>query len=435
MWTREELKTRAKVNLKKYYWMAFLVSLIFSIVSGFGGGNGGGSSSTSDYNSGSSYSSGYQGEYEYVPEVLQQAPDIVSKVPIGNGRSGNMAGLITGAVLGVALVFLVLGLVLSIFVVPVMEIGKNRFYMESRGLGESAGIGKLFWGFSNRYMNIVWTMFLRDLFVGLGYICCVIPGIYLSYCYYMVPYILSENPEMKPMEAMRLSKEMMEGHKFNTWVLELSFLGWILLGLLACCIGTWFVQPYYDATFAELYAVLRRPYGNRLAGFGVPDVVPSGSGFGTYVNPENVYDAGSQYGPNGGYDAGSQYNPNGSYNAGGQYDPNSSYNAGGQYDPNSSYNAGGQYDQNGSCSAGGQYNPNGGYTAGGQHNPNGINNGADGSDNSYNAGGQNSTEADGQTGENGTASAYSTEVSKSEGGPGNGYYLNGEFHPYTDDEK
>ena len=232
----------------------------------------------------------------------------------------------------------------------------------------------------------------------------------------MVPYILSENPEMKPMEAMRLSKEMMDGHKFNTWVLELSFLGWILLGLLACCIGTWFVQPYYDATFAELYAVLRRPFGNRLSGFGVPDVVPAGSGYGTYVNPDNVYDAGGQGNPNGGYNAGGQYDPNGGYNAGGQYDPNGGYNADGQGNPNGGYSTGGQYDPNGAYGAGSQNNPDAGYGAGGQY-------------------GQDITADPGQTGENGAESAYSTEVSKSEGGPGKGYYLNGEFHPYTDDEK
>lgn len=375
MWTREELKTRAKINLKKYYWVAFAVSLIFSIVSGFGGGSSGSSNSSSNYGSSvigqNEIGSYIQDDLDNLPGVLQQAPEIINKVPISSGRSGgNITGLLTGAFLGVALVLLVLGLAISIFVVPVMEVGKNRFYMESRGLGASAGVGKLFWGFSNRYLNIVWTMFLRDLFIGLGYILCVIPGVYLHYCYYMVPYILSENPEMKPMEAMSLSKEMMDGHKFNTWVLELSFLGWIFLGILACCIGTWFVQPYYDATFAELYAVLRRPYGGRLSGFGVPDVIPTESGFGTYVNPDHVYDAGG-------------------YNAAG-------------------YNAGGQYGQ-------GQ---NGGYNAGG-YNP--ADAGVNGDQN--------------QPADGGESFVNNVDVSRSEGGPGKGYYLNGEFHPYTDDEK
>lgn len=409
MWTREELKTRAKINLKKYYWAAFAVSLIFSVISGFGGGNSGGSIDSDNTSGYENFGAAVIGQDEIgnyihynvddLPGALQQTPDFINRIPISSGRSGgNIAGLLTGAFLGVAIVFLILGAVLSIFVIPVMEVGKNRFYMESRGLGTSAGVGKLFWGFSNQYLNIVLTIFLRNLFIGLGYILCVIPGIYLHYCYYMVPYILSENPEMKPMEAMSLSKEMMDGHKFNTWVLELSFIGWILLGVLACCIGTWFVQPYYDATFAELYAVLRRPYGGRLSGFGVPDVVPAGGGFGTYVNPDNVYDAG-------GYNAGGQYNQGqpGGYNAGDQYGQSQG-----------GHNAGGQYGQ----SQDGGYNT-GGYDAGGQYGQSqtGVN-------------GDGSQPADGAEG-----FVNNLDVSRSEGGPGKGYYLNGEFHPYTDDEK
>ena len=57
---------------------------------------------------------------------------------------------------------------------------------------------------------------------------------------------------MKTMEVLRLSKEMMDGQKWNAFVLGLSFLGWQLLGTLLCGIGTFFVQPYVDATFAEL---------------------------------------------------------------------------------------------------------------------------------------------------------------------------------------
>lgn len=131
--------------------------------------------------------------------------------------------------------------------------------MESRLKGQTAGFGKLLWGFSRHYLNIVLTMFLRDLIIVGGTFLCVLPGLYFAYCYYMVPYILAENPEMKPMEALRLSKQMMEGHKMNTWLLEMSFFGWMFMGAMACGVGTFFVLPYYYATFAELYAVLRAP--------------------------------------------------------------------------------------------------------------------------------------------------------------------------------
>ena len=50
---------------------------------------------------------------------------------------------------------------------------------------------------------------------------------------------------------------MMEGNKFRVFVLELSFIGWLILGTLLCGVGTIFVAPYIEATKAELYAVLR----------------------------------------------------------------------------------------------------------------------------------------------------------------------------------
>jgi len=65
-----------------------------------------------------------------------------------------------------------------------------------------------------------------------------------------------------------MSKDMMQGHKLRTWVLKLSFWGWWIIGGMACGIGTVLVYPYYDATFAELYAVLRNPFTNYLNGFG-----------------------------------------------------------------------------------------------------------------------------------------------------------------------
>ena len=100
-------------------------------------------------------------------------------------------------------------------------------------------------------------MFLRGLFESLWTLLLVIPGIYKHYEYYMIPYLLADNPEMEWHEAFRLSKEMMAGNKFDTFVLELSFIGWYLLGMLVCCIGGIFVNPYYEMTFVELYWVLR----------------------------------------------------------------------------------------------------------------------------------------------------------------------------------
>ena len=139
-----------------------------------------------------------------------------------------------------------------------MCIRDRRYFMDSAVMQQSAGIGRIFFAFGGgNYLNVVKTMFLKGLFEGLWSLLLVIPGIYKHYEYYMIPYLLADNPEMDRHEAFRLSKEMMDGNKFNTFVLELSFIGWYLLGILLCCIGGIFVNPYYEMTFVELYWVLR----------------------------------------------------------------------------------------------------------------------------------------------------------------------------------
>jgi uncharacterized membrane protein len=73
----------------------------------------------------------------------------------------------------------------------------------------------------------------------------------------MVPYILADNPNIGVKKAIALSNEMTMGHKYDIFVLDLSFIGWYLLGAIAFGIGIIFVFPYENATKAELYLVLR----------------------------------------------------------------------------------------------------------------------------------------------------------------------------------
>ena len=73
----------------------------------------------------------------------------------------------------------------------------------------------------------------------------------------MVPYIIKEHPEISGTQAISLSRQMMNGHKWNTFVLDLSFLGWHILSILTLGIlEIFFVTPYIQATDAELYKAL-----------------------------------------------------------------------------------------------------------------------------------------------------------------------------------
>lgn len=106
------------------------------------------------------------------------------------------------------------------------------------------------------YLNVVKVMLLTNLKIALGSL-LIIPGIYWSYCYMQVGYLMAENPYLTTCRAMELSKQMMDGEKWNTFVLQLSFIGWYLLCSITFGIGFIFLEPYVQATFAELYAALR----------------------------------------------------------------------------------------------------------------------------------------------------------------------------------
>ena len=101
---------------------------------------------------------------------------------------------------------------------------------------------------------MLWRAFLNFLW----FLLLIIPGIVAAYAYSMVPYILGDNPNIGYRRALQLSTEMTRGHKFHMFLLDLSFLGWLLLGVLALFIGVLFVMPYINASQAELYLMLRR---------------------------------------------------------------------------------------------------------------------------------------------------------------------------------
>lgn len=160
------------------------------------------------------------------------------------------------AAFGFVLIAMVVGVLFSVFVSNPVTVGKCRYFMESR-VG-NAPFSSLFSAFGGpAYRNVVKVMFMKNLFIFLWSLLFVIPGIYKAYQYRMVDYLMAENPYMTYQRALELSRQMTDGEKFNIFILELSFFGWLFLVALACGIGVFFVNPYIEATFAELYAALR----------------------------------------------------------------------------------------------------------------------------------------------------------------------------------
>ena len=169
--------------------------------------------------------------------------------------SGNLfnVGMITGLLAGIATVVILIVLVAKAFVGNLLKMGGYRFFI----LNQTAqpGIGTLLDGFrSGHYVNIVLTMFLRDLFTALWSLLLVVPGIVKHYEYLMVPYIIAENPAMDYKEAFQISKQMMDGEKMEAFIMDLSFLGWYLLSAVTCgLLAIFYVNPYVQASFAEMY--------------------------------------------------------------------------------------------------------------------------------------------------------------------------------------
>ncbi|MBQ8594763.1 MAG: DUF975 family protein [Oscillospiraceae bacterium] len=258
MWTRARIKQEAKNSLRRFgYWMPLLITFLTGLVSG---GMVTGNSSTSSITT--EYTSEYGGDLTpagfaaFIDEFFGEFFNEIGAA-FENFFSNPLIAMTT---IFVIVLGFVIGLVVafgwSAFVASPIIVGKNRYFMEHRAFDSK--FERLFWSFkSGRYMNVVKIMFWRELKIFLWSLLFVIPGIIKSYEYSMVPYILAENPQISSERAFELSKKMTHGEKWKIFVLDLSFIGWRILGVLCCGVGEIFLQPYVEATYAELYQVMR----------------------------------------------------------------------------------------------------------------------------------------------------------------------------------
>ncbi|SHO51894.1 DUF975 family protein [Anaerocolumna xylanovorans] len=105
----------------------------------------------------------------------------------------------------------------------------------------------------NIILKIFGLYFMMGLFILLWSFLFVIPGIIASFRYCMAPYIMADNPEIGIMDAIRESKEMMNGYKWKYFCLQFSFIGWALLSIVTFGIGLLWVMPYMQAANAAFY--------------------------------------------------------------------------------------------------------------------------------------------------------------------------------------
>jgi len=155
------------------------------------------------------------------------------------------------------LIFFLIALVLRILIGYCLEVGGRRYFIKSAQYDDNKRC--LRFGFQDgNYKGITTTMLVKNIYIFLWTLLLIIPGIIKSYAYSMVPYILADNPNIGVNRAIELSNEMTRGHKLDMFVLDLSFIGWYILGMIPFGLGVLFVNPYFNATNAELYLVLRK---------------------------------------------------------------------------------------------------------------------------------------------------------------------------------
>lgn len=142
---------------------------------------------------------------------------------------------------------------IQVFLINPLFVGIVRFYIcNSRGHSTLQDILP-----KSNYSQVVIGMFLKDVFILLWSCMFLAPGIVKLYEYSMVPYLFADCPELSWREVFRESKRLMKGNKMDTFVLELSFVGWMLLAFCTCgIVAVFWVNAYVFATGTELYLFL-----------------------------------------------------------------------------------------------------------------------------------------------------------------------------------
>lgn len=276
MWTRRELKERAKVALQRNYWKLVLVSALLLLLGCEA--------------SGYSYSTSAWKSSDSAAGNVEQAKSVSEKVIVVDGKTGvpgtdelvaqaigrseiepddvsvRIDGVVDDVVVGIVAVivflivfflFLAVILAVDIFMINPFDVGGKRFMRKS--IEDVAQVKEIAFAYDHSYKNVVKVMFYRDLYIFLWTLLLIIPGIVKMYQYLMVPYLLTEYPDMEYHEALARSRDMMEGNKWKAFVLGLSFILWDMLSVITFgIVAVFYVNPYRNLTFAALYDELKR---------------------------------------------------------------------------------------------------------------------------------------------------------------------------------
>ena len=138
----------------------------------------------------------------------------------------------------------------------VLTIGMNIILLQISREGAS-GFERMFDGFRKGLGNNIVASILVQVYTFLWSLLFIIPGIVKSYSYSMTYFILADNPDMTPTEAINESRKMMDGNKWRLFCLDFSFIGWYLLSILTFGVLLLWIAPYNMMAHAEFYESIK----------------------------------------------------------------------------------------------------------------------------------------------------------------------------------
>ena len=139
---------------------------------------------------------------------------------------------------------------------PALILGKYDVYLKSQK-GERVQFSQMFQKFDQFGKAFVMNL-LIVIFIALKFLLLIVPGIIAIYQYSMSYFVLADNPELGPYEAIKQSKKLMKGHKLDLFVLQFSFFWWVILFGITFGLAAFYVEPYVMATEAEFYNKIKQ---------------------------------------------------------------------------------------------------------------------------------------------------------------------------------
>ena len=231
-WTRAGLKERALALISPGYWPLVLVSLVAIVIGDYGGAFLRSSAS---------------------PRVNTSTTVAVHPTSVMGACSSTSLPVDTTTMM---VLFVVFAALVMILLGNPIAVGVRKYFVgRHRG---TARLEDLVFAFGcGHYWNVVRVVLMHDLVVLLWSLLLIIPGYVKAYGLRMVVYELADNPAISWREAFAMSERVMQGQKWDSFVLDLSFILWWLLSGVTCgLLDVFFVVPYFGLTSAGLYETL-----------------------------------------------------------------------------------------------------------------------------------------------------------------------------------